>query len=269
MQGKKKKKIVAYCRVSTLEQKKRGHGIDIQIRDVTLFAERHGLLVEKFYKDEGESGAKEDRTALRQLMRDCNNNKVESIILPSLDRLSREVRIAENLFHELKHLGVKVLIADMPQYNGERKDIFIRQILEAIAEENRREIIERLRKGRQERTRKGFFPGGILPYGYERKNKVVAVNTQEAKIVSEIYELACHGRPGQAIADTLNECGHVRRNGKPWTQRQVCRVLQYGRLYKEGIIRYGEVFGENQAMIILDKNIIKTPLKIVDNGISG
>jgi len=84
MQGKKKnKKVVAYCRVSTLEQKKKGHGIDIQIRDVTLFAERHGLLIEKFYKDEGVSGVKEDRKALRALMRACKNNKVESIILPS------------------------------------------------------------------------------------------------------------------------------------------------------------------------------------------
>src|SRR3990172_7237705 len=123
-------------------------------------------------------------------MRACKNNKVESIILPSLDRLSREVRIAENLFHALKHLGVKVLIADMPYYNGERKDILIRQILEAIAEENRRDIIERLRKGRQERTRKGLFPGGNLPYGYVRRNNTIAVNPHEADIVSRIYEIA-------------------------------------------------------------------------------
>ena len=44
--------MVAYCRVSTLEQKKKGYGIDIQIRDVTLFADLHNLFVQKFYKDE-------------------------------------------------------------------------------------------------------------------------------------------------------------------------------------------------------------------------
>ncbi|MDC4207118.1 MAG: recombinase family protein (plasmid) [Candidatus Manganitrophus sp.] len=53
-----KRKIVAYCRVSTLEQKKKGYGIYIQIRDATLCAEYHGLLVEEFYKDEGEGGVK-------------------------------------------------------------------------------------------------------------------------------------------------------------------------------------------------------------------
>ena len=230
MSKKKRKKVVAYCRVSTLEQKKKGHGIDIQIRDVTLFAERHGLLIEKFYKDEGESGVKEDRNALRALMRACRNKKIEIIILPSLDRLSREVRIAENLFHELKYLGVKVLIADMPYYNGERKDILIRQILEAIAEENRRDIIERLCKGRQERTRKGLFPGGNLPYGYMRRSKKILVNVHEADIVNQIYALSSNGYSGRVIANHLNQYGYKRRNGSLWTQRQVCRILHYEQL---------------------------------------
>jgi site-specific DNA recombinase len=250
MHSKKKKKIVAYCRVSTLEQKKKGYGIDIQIRDVTIFAERHNLRVEKFYKDEGESGIKEDRKALRALMRACKKKNIESIILPSLDRLSREVRIAENLFHELKYLGVKVLIADMPYYNGERKDILIRQILEAIAEENRRDIIERLHKGRQERTRKGLFPGGNVPYGYMRKNKKILVHTGEAEIVNQIYVLASQGISGRAIARQLNLYGHKRRNGNPWTQRQVCRILNQEKLYIGGSVRYGKASGEGNWAII-------------------
>jgi len=50
---------------------------------------------------------------------------------------------------------VDVLIADMPTYNSrDRKDVLIRQIREAIAEENRKDIIDRLWKGRQERVRK-------------------------------------------------------------------------------------------------------------------
>ena len=59
--------------------------------------------------------------------------------------------------------GIQVLIADMPYYSGKnRRDVLIRQIREAIAEDNRKEIIERLLKGRQERVRKGRAPGGNL-----------------------------------------------------------------------------------------------------------
>lgn len=230
---------MAYCRVSTLEQKKKGYGIDIQIRDATIFAERRGLLIEKFYRDEGESGVKENRWALKQLLRDCKFGRVGVVILSSLDRLSREVRIAENLFHEFKNLCVKIMIADMPQYEGKSKDILVRQIFEAIAEDNRRDIVERLRKGRQERVRKGLFPGGNLPYGYMRQGKTIRIHIQEALIVKQIYELASQGLSGQAIADKLNGEKLKRRNGKPWTQRQVCRTTKHENLYKRGIVQYG------------------------------
>jgi len=242
---------VAYCRVSTLEQKKKGYGIDIQIRDVTLYAERHGLLVERFYKDEGESGIKEDRKGLRSLLQDCRKGRIGLVILPSLDRLSREVRIAENLFHEFKKLSVRVLIADMPQYNGERKDILIRQIMEAIAEETRRDIIDRLWKGRQERVRKGLLPGGNLPYGFRRNGRDILLNPQEVEIVKMIFDLAAAESTGREIAKGLNRCGYTLRNGKPWSQRQVCRILHKGSLYREGIIRYGEVRGFKKEFLMV------------------
>lgn len=246
-----KKKVVAYCRVSTLEQKKKGYGIDIQIRDASIFAERRGLLIEKFYRDEGESGVKENRGGLRHLMRDCRSGRISIVILPSLDRLSREVRSAENLFHDFKNLRVQIMIVDMPQYKGENKDILIRQIMEAIAEDNRREIIERLYKGRQERVRKGLFPGGNLPYGYFRKNKIVGIHADEAEIVRRIYELAADSLTGKAIAGELNGLGLERRNGKHWTQRQVCRILQNEHIYKEGLLHYGTISGKNNYVVFL------------------
>ena len=249
--SKKRRKAVAYCRVSTLEQKRKGHGIDIQIRDATLCAERHGFLVEKFYRDEGESGVKEDRKALKQLMRDCRSGEVAVVILPTLDRLSREVRIAENLFYEFKEFDVKVLIADMPQYNGERKDVLIRQIMEAIAEENRKEIIERLLKGRQERARKGMFPGGNLPYGYVRKSKAVVIDACEAEIVREIYKLVHDKYTGEEIAEVLNRHGYKQRNGKRWTQRQVCRILSHEWLYCHGSVHYGKTTGTNPVFKLI------------------
>lgn len=112
--------VGAYCGVSTLEQKRRGCGIDIQIRDVSSFAARVGLFVQRFYEDEAQNGVLENRRGLRRLLQDCRDRRVKAVILPSLDRLSRDVRIAENLFHEFGNLGVEILIADMPTYNGDR-----------------------------------------------------------------------------------------------------------------------------------------------------
>lgn len=246
------KPVVAYCRVSTLEQKKKGYGIEIQVRDVTLFAERQGLFISRFYKDEAESGAAENRRGLRRLLRDCKAGRVGRVIIPSLDRLSRDVRLAENLFYEFSKLGVEVLIADMPTYNGkDRKDVLIRQIREAIAEENRKDIIERLLKGRQERVRRGLFPGGTVPYGYRRNGKGLEADPAEAETVRAILELADQGETSSAIAQSLNGQRIVRRNGKPWTRRQVAAVRERTALYKAGAFRYGEAGGTNESLILL------------------
>ncbi len=249
-----KKRVVAYCRVSTLEQKKKGHGIDIQVRDVTLFAQCQGLFIDRFYRDEGKSGADERRTALRRLLRDCRAGEIGTVIVPSLDRLSRNVRLAENLFWKFERLGVQVLIADMPGYNSQdRKDVLIRQIREAIAEENRKDIIERLSKGRQERIRSGKPPGGTVPYGYRRVGNGFRVNEEEAEIVRLIFKLASEGNSRMGIARALTERGARRRNGKPWTARQVLAIHGRRQLYGEGIVRYGEVFGKDERLILLPR----------------
>jgi site-specific DNA recombinase len=246
------KATVAYCRVSTLEQKRRGYGIDIQIRDVTLFAQGQGLFVRRFYRDEAESGVAQDRTGLRRLLRDCRAGRVGTVIIPSLDRLSRDVRLAENLFYEFGQYDVQVLIADMPNYNGkDRKDVLIRQIREAIAEENRKEIIERLWKGRQERVRRGLPPGGNAPYGYRRNGTGLEVEMAEAETVRMIFELAERRESASGIARALNDKGLERRNGKPWTQRQVAALLEREKFYRGGIVRYGVCEGRNENLVIL------------------
>ena len=245
--------MVAYCRVSTLEQKRRGYGIDIQIRDVQVFAERQGLLVARFYKDEAESGVKEDRRQLRRLLRDCRAGRVGSVILPSLDRLSRDVRIAENLFHEFAQPGVDVLIADMPAYNGrDRKDVLVRQIREAIAEENRKEIIERLWKGRQDRVRRGLPPGGNVSYGYRRIAKRLVPERAEAEVVRLIFGRSDSGETPSEIARVLSNRGLQRRNGKPWNQRQVATVVTRRSMYTDGVLRYGEAEGRAAELVLLE-----------------
>jgi DNA invertase Pin-like site-specific DNA recombinase len=249
-----KKLVVAYCRVSTLEQKKNGLGLEIQVRDATLFAQDQGLYIDSFYRDEGESGVLENRPELKRLLHQCRTRRVGTVIIPSLDRLSRDVRIAENLFWRFQRYGVRVLIADMPTYDGQnRRDVLIRQIREAIAEDNRKDIIERLLKGRQERVRKGHFPGGTAPYGYRIEGKQLIPQPTEAAVVRQICDSRENGESIAQILANLNERGARRRNGKPWTARQVRAILSRRELYEHGKFHYGDAEGQNENLILIGK----------------
>ncbi len=157
-------------------------------------------------------------------------------------------------FHEFERLGVQILIADMPGHNGkDRKDVLVRQIHEAIAEENRKEIIERLWKGRQERVRQGLPPGGNRAYGYHRNGKGLAVDLAEADTVRTIFELDEWGEARSGIARVLNEKGRGRRNGKPWTPRQIAAILGRRSLYADGLVQYGEANGQDEGLALFSR----------------
>lgn len=245
------KHVVAYIRVSTEEQRKK-HGIKIQRRSVLECAQAHSLVIHHFYKDEAESGVLEERTELQRLLRDCEAGKIGTIIIPSIDRLSRDVRLAENLFWQFEQLRVRVLIADMPQYNAKnRKDVFLRQIREAIAEENRKDIIEKLWEGRKQRVRDGLLPGGNTAYGYRRNGNGPETDDEESKIVRIIFDRADRGENRSAIARLLNAHSFKRRNGETWTPRQVSAILSRIDFYKKGVIRYGTITGENKIFALV------------------
>ncbi len=249
------KKIVGYCRVSTLEQKKKGFGIDIQVREIEKFAKENRLIVERIFKDEAVSGIEENKKELDILCSLCKKGEIEAVIFPSTDRTSRSVRLSENLYYELNKNGVRIYLTDMPYYNSDNHgDVMFRQIKEVIAEGNRNAIIARLKKGREERARKGRLAGGTVPYGYTRENKGLKKNKNEAKIIRAVYKLAKQGKKSQHIADCLNQKEYCMRNGKGWTQRQVWAILHREELYKKGIVKYGKVTGENKKLIIVYDN---------------
>jgi len=77
------------------------------------------------------------------------------------------------------------------------------------------------------------------------------MDAAEAETVRMIFELAERGETSSGIARALNQKGLERRNGKPWTQRQVAAILQRKMLYQDGAIRYGEVMAKNDQLALL------------------
>lgn len=249
-----RKKIVGYTRVSTNEQKKKGYGIEIQIKDIRKFAKENSLQIDHIFKDEAVSGTEENREGLNSMLSLCKKDKIKAIIFPSTERTARSVRISENLYYKLNKYNVRIYFADMPYYDPDNHgDVMLRQIKEVIAEGNRNAIIERLKKGREQRIIKGRPAGGNVPYGYyrNREQKKLLINKDEAEIIQNIFDQHTIEKNSRQIADLLNSQGYSRRNHTPWTQRQVYSILNRKKLYQDGIIKYGTAKGEDKTLIIL------------------
>lgn len=97
--------VAAYIRVSTQEQKLHGISLEAQMEKLSEYAEKHGMKIVEWYKDEGVSGRKliKNRPALQRMIHDAEKGKFKRIIFIKLDRFFRSV--AE--YHEcMKRLSV-------------------------------------------------------------------------------------------------------------------------------------------------------------------
>jgi DNA invertase Pin-like site-specific DNA recombinase len=85
--------VAAYIRVSTQEQKLHGISLEAQVEKLTEYAEKNGMKIVKFYKDEGVSGRKliKNRPALQEMIHDAEKGKFKRIIFIKLDRFFRSV----------------------------------------------------------------------------------------------------------------------------------------------------------------------------------
>ena len=82
----KMKNAAVYVRVSTSDQH-----TELQESELREYCERRGWKY-VLYRDHGQSGAKDNRPALTDMMRDIRTRKADVIAIWALDRLARSLK---------------------------------------------------------------------------------------------------------------------------------------------------------------------------------
>ena len=90
MELAKKRKTVAYCRVSTALQ---GSGLEAQVRQVRVYCDQMGIKDVEIFTDENQSGAKQNRPALDRMMTAVKNYVVPTFGTFTCARKSRRIRL--------------------------------------------------------------------------------------------------------------------------------------------------------------------------------
>lgn len=220
-------KAFAYIRVSGSAQVD-GDGPDRQREKIAAFCKANGLAVFTEYFDRGISGTVDgfDRPAFVNILSDTGHMRVGEpvcIIVERMDRLARDLMVQELLLAECRKRNIKVYAADqgalidMASDGGDPTQKFIRQILGAVAEWEKSNIVLKLRAARDRIRQTTGRCEGPKPYGsteYERS------------IFDYAKELKKTGHPYGHIAGSLNLSGFKTRTGKPWNKARVAHIFQ-------------------------------------------
>lgn len=94
-------RIVIYARVSTKDQ-----SCDLQLRDLRAYCAARGFSVPREYVDIGESGAKDSRPQLNELMAAARKRQFDAVIVWRFDRFARSTKHLLLALEEFRSLGI-------------------------------------------------------------------------------------------------------------------------------------------------------------------
>lgn len=242
--------IALYSRVSTKEQAE-GYSIGEQQERLRAFAASFGWKDIKFYTDPGFSGAKLDRPAMQELIRDVKAGKISRVVVYKLDRLSRSQKDTLELIEDV-FLPNGCEFVSMSE-SFDTSTAFGRAavgILAVFAQLERDTIKERMTIGRVARAKAGFYHGSaFIPTGYEYVDSRLVVNEFEAMQVRELFKLYLSGKSPRALVEEFAARGYLDSHGGSWSLGRVKSVLK-NPVYAGKVVFDGEVYEGTHEPII-------------------
>src|SRR3989344_5096085 len=177
------KKVGVYVRVSTEEQAKEGISIDAQIERCKAFCIARGWKVFKIYTDAGYSAGTMNRPALKDLINDINEKKLEILLVYKIDRFSRKLKDLISILEDLKSRGVNFTsVTEQIDTTTAMGEAFF-QIIVVFAQLERGMVKERVELAFDKKISSGdLLNRAPLGYTYNDQRKLV-INSTEAVIV--------------------------------------------------------------------------------------
>lgn len=212
--------VVGYMRVSTEEQEDSQAGMLAQRAHVESYCEKNGLEIDRWFHDVC-SGATpiEDRDGLIQAF-----EHGDIVVAQRRDRFSRSLQCSVGLDIFCRKLEVELRTADGVPFDDDPVSELIRNLLDSVAQFERKIIVDRIRRAMAAKRKRGEYLGAV-PYGFRLEGEHLVKEPKEQQILAYIKHLSNHGlTPGQ-IARRLDKSSHKPR-GVKWHQSTVTRILQ-------------------------------------------
>lgn len=236
-------RVALYIRVSTDQQAESGYSLPEQERALRAHCERQGLTVVEILSDDGVSGAVLDRPAMRRALELTKSGAIEALVLVKLDRLGRKNRIIQELLHQVRAHGCRILFVEHTIEDTPSGRLML-NVLGGFAEFEWDLIRERTMSGRAEKARSGRYPGGFGPKGppygyrlitvaeasvlpqYHGRDGELEIVESEAELVRELFRRAAEGRSQHSLCQWANETGYRTRAGRPWASSSIRSILR-------------------------------------------
>jgi site-specific DNA recombinase len=139
------------------------------------------------FDDGGYSGGTMDRPALKRLLDEIRESKVDAVVVYKVDRLTRSLSDFAKIIEIFDKHGTSFVSVSQPFNTTTSMGRLTLNVLLSFAQFEREVTGERIRDKIAASKRKGMWMGGVAPLGYAAKNHKLVVQAAEAELVRKIY----------------------------------------------------------------------------------
>jgi len=219
-------RCVSYLRTSSLTNS--GSDKDSQSRQervINTYAEQNGYTIAESAYDEGRSGADPlvDREGFDQLLQFCREHSITTILVESSNRYARDKDVAVKGFYMMEDYGINSLIdceagLDLLGLwnSGKAYEAILPFLKMIIAEDEKREVVRRLKSGRDRKKAEIGKCGGRKSL-IEKWGNEIRVSAVRARRRGQTFD-----NISQWLA---NKYGVVTESGSPLSRGQVWHLV--------------------------------------------
>jgi site-specific DNA recombinase len=216
-------------------------------------------VIPENYDDGGFSGGNIERPALKRMMDDIQNGRIDIVVVYKVDRISRSLMDFYDLLKVFEKHGVEFVSVTQNFDTSQPMGKLMLNMLLSFAQFEREVIRERILDKFELSKQKGIFMGGSLPLGYRVESRKLYIVPEEAKTVRHIYERFVAIKSITRLQEELNLAG-IRtkyyisgsgneRGGQEMDKQYLYRILK-NPIYIGKIQHKGKIYeGQHEAII--------------------
>lgn len=221
-------RVTFYARVSTDKDEQR-NSLENQVQYYTeLIQSKPCWTYVEGYVDEGISGTStKKRDSFNRMIADAKAGCFDFIITKEISRFSRSTLDSIQYTQQLLEYDVGVLFQNDNINTLDPDSEFRLVVMAGVAQDEVRKLSERLKFGFRQAMKNGHVLGNDRLWGYDKKDCVLTVNEEEAKVIRRIFDLYANQRMGlRRISQTLYHEGVTSRKGNPFNILTIRHILE-------------------------------------------
>ena len=202
-----KKRVAAYCRVST-QRDEQDESFATQKRYYEEMISTHpDWELVKIYSDRHSATAAKNRPGFQEMLADAEAKKLDIVICKSISRFARNIVDCQKYTQWFSTLGITVIFEEQNIRTDDPTSGFVLSMMSAIAQDESHSISENERKSYESRFARGEYNlGNNRILGYDSEDGVLVPN-KDAWIVKEVFRRFLAGESYRQIAKGLKEMG--------------------------------------------------------------